>query len=60
MKRLRYTKSQVMDALKRVEVGLAIPFLWQDGVSVATIYKWHPNPLGSTPSMMAHMKELEE
>jgi transposase-like protein len=41
MKKSLFTDSQIMDALKRVEAGLAVPDLCRElGVSVATIYKW--------------------
>jgi putative transposase len=61
MKKSRYTDSQIMDALKRVEAGLAVPDLCRElGVSVATFYKWRSNYGGMDTSMMARMKELEE
>jgi putative transposase len=50
-----------MDALKRVEAGLAVPDLCRElGVSVATFYKWRSKYGGMDTSMMARMKELEE
>jgi putative transposase len=50
-----------MDALKRVEAGLAVPDLCRElGVSVATFYKWLSKYGGMDTSMMARMKELEE
>jgi len=61
MKKSRYTDSQIMDALKRVEAGLAVPDLCRElGVSVATFYKWRSKYGGMDTSMMARMKELEE
>jgi putative transposase len=61
MKKSRYTDSQIMDALKRVEAGLAVPdFCRELGVSVATFYKWRSKYGGMDTSMMARMKELEE
>jgi putative transposase len=61
MKKSRYTDSQIMDALKRVEAGLAVPDLCRElGVSVATFYKWRSRYGGMDTSMMARMKELEE
>jgi len=61
MKKSRYTDSQIMDALKRVEAGIAVPDLCREfGVSSATFYKWRAKYGGMDTSMMARMKELEE
>ena len=61
MKRSRYTDSQIMDALKRVEAGIAVPDLCRElGISSATFYKWRAKYGGMDTSMMARMKELEE
>lgn len=41
MKKSKFTDSQIMDALKRVEAGLAVPEACRElGVSSATFYKW--------------------
>jgi transposase-like protein len=41
MKKSRFTDSQFMDALKRVEAGLSVPEVCRElGISVATFYKW--------------------
>ena len=41
MKHSKFTDSQIMDALKRVDAGLAIPeFCYELGISTATFYKW--------------------
>ena len=61
MKRSRFTDSQIMEALKKVEAGLAVPELCRDlGISSATFYKWRAKYGGMDVSMMARMKELEE
>ena len=61
MKRSRFSVSQIMDALKRVEAGLPVPDLCREaGISVATFYKWRAKYGGMDTSMMARMKELEE
>lgn len=61
MKKSKYTDSQIMDALKRVEVGIAVPDLCRElGISSATFYKWRAKYGGMDTSMMARMKELEE
>ncbi len=60
MKKSRFTDSQIMEALKRVEAGLAVPELCRDmGISSATFYKWRARFGGMDTSMMARMKELE-
>ena len=41
MKKSRFTDSQISEALKRVEAGLAVPEICRElGVSTATFYKW--------------------
>ena len=60
MKRSKFTDSQIMDALKRVDAGLAVPEVCRElGISTATFYKWHAKYGGMDTSMMARMKELE-
>ena len=61
MKKSRFTDSQIMDALKRVEAGLTVPDVCRElGISVATFYKWRAKFGGMDASLMARMKELEE
>ena len=60
MKRSKFTDSQIMDALKRVDAGLAVPEVCRElGISTATFYKWRSKYGGMDTSMMARMKELE-
>ncbi len=60
MKKSRFTDSQIMDALKRVEAGLAVPDLCRElGISTATFYKWRSKYGGMYVSLIARMKELE-
>ena len=60
MKKSRFTDSQIMDALKRAEAGLAVPELCRElGISSATFYKWRAKFGGMDVSMMTRMKELE-
>ncbi len=41
MKKSKFTYSQIMEALKRVEVGLSVPEICRGlGFSSATFYKW--------------------
>ena len=61
MKKSRFTDSQIMDALKRVEAGLSVPEVCRElGISVATFYTWRAKFGGMDASLMARMKELEE
>lgn len=60
MKRSKFTDSQIMDALKRADAGLAVPEVCRElGISIATFYKWRAKYGGMDTSMMARMKELE-
>ena len=60
MKRSKFTDSQIMDTLKRVNAGLTVPDICREpGISSATFYKWHAKYGGMDTSMMARMKELE-
>ncbi len=61
MKKSKFSDSQIMDALKRVEAGLPVPDLCREvGISTATFYKWRAKFGGMDTSMMARLKELEE
>ena len=61
MKKSKFSDSQIMDALKRVEAGLPVPELCREvGISTATFYKWRAKYGGMDMSMMVRMKELEE
>lgn len=60
MKKSKFTDSQIMEALKRAEMGVAVTELCRElGVSSATFYKWRAKYGGMDTSMMARMKELE-
>ena len=60
MKRSKFTDSQIMEALKRVDVGLTVPEICRElGISTATFYKWRAKYGGMDTSMIARMKELE-
>ena len=49
-----------MDALKRVDAGLAVPELCRElGISSVTFYKWRAKYGGMDVSMIARLKELE-
>lgn len=60
MKKSKFSDSQIIEALKRVEGGLSVPDLCRElGISSATFYKWRAKYGGLDVSMMARMKELE-
>ena len=61
MRKPRFTDSQIMAVLKRVEGGEAVPPLClETGASTATFYKWHAKFGSMDVSMMARTKELED
>lgn len=61
MKKSKFSDSQIMHALKRVEAGLGVPDLCREiGISKATFYKWRAKFGGMDTSLIARMKELEE
>lgn len=61
MKKSKFSDSQIMQALKRVEAGLCVPELCREiGISTATFYKWRARFGGMETSLMSRMKELEE
>jgi len=61
MKKSRFTDSQIMAALKRVEAGFSVPDLCREmAISSATFYKWRSKFGGMDTSMMSRMKELED
>lgn len=60
MKKSRFSDSQIIDALKRVEGGLLVPELCRElEISSATFYKWQAKFGGMDASLMTRMKELE-
>jgi putative transposase len=60
MRKSKFTDSQVMDALKRVDAGLTVPELCRElGISSATFYKWRAKYGGMDVSMITRLKELE-
>ena len=61
MKKSKFSDSQIMDALKRVQGGLPVPEVCRElGISNATFYQWRSRYGGMDTSMMARLKELEE
>ena len=61
MKGSKFTDSQIMDAVIRVEAGFGVPDICRElGVNTATFYKWRAKYGSMDVSMMSRMKELEE
>ena len=61
MKRSKFSDSQIMDAVKRVEAGIGVLDIFREfGISTATFYKWRAKYGGMDVSMMSRMKELED
>jgi len=61
MRKSKFTDSQIMDAVKRVDAGFGVPDICREmGISTATFYKWRAKYGGMDVSMMSRMKELEE
>ena len=61
MKKSRYSDSQIMETLKRVDAGIGVPDVCRElGISTATFYKWRAKYGGMDVSMMSRLKELEE
>jgi putative transposase len=60
MKKSKFTDSQIMEALKRVEAGLSVPEICRElGISSATFYKWRAKFGGMDVPLIARLKELE-
>jgi putative transposase len=60
MKKSKFTDSQIMDALKRAESGVAVLEICREvGISTATFYNWLGKYGRMDVSPMARMKGLE-
>ena len=61
MKKSKFSDSQILDAVKRVEAGIGVADICRElGISTATFYKWRAKYGCMDVSMMSRMKELEE
>ena len=59
MNRSKFSDSQIIDDVKRVESGIGVLDICRElGVSSATFYKWRAKYGGMDDSMMSRMKEL--
>lgn len=60
MTKSKFTDSQIIDALKRAEAGVAVPEICRElGFSAATFYSGRSKYGGVDVSLMARMKALE-
>ena len=60
MKKSKFSDSQIMAALGRVEAGMPVPEICREvGISTATFYKWRAKFGGMDVPMIARLKELE-
>jgi putative transposase len=61
MRKSKFTNSQIMDIVKRVEAGFGVPDICRKlGISTATFYKWRAKYGSMDVFMMSRMKELED
>ena len=61
MRKSKFTDSQIMDAVKRVEAGFAVPDICRElGVSTATFYKWRAKYGGMDVSEADEVKHLRD
>lgn len=61
MKKSRFTKEQIVFALKQAELGTSVPEVCRKlGISDATFYTWRKKYGGISPSELKHMRQLEE
>ncbi len=59
MKPSKFTNSQIMEALKRVDAGLVVPEICRElGICTATFYKWRAKYGGMNTSVIVRMKPL--
>ena len=61
MKKSKFSDSQIMQALKRVEAGLTVPDLCREiGISTATFYKLKGKYGGMEVSDARRLRQLED
>lgn len=60
MKRVKFTESQIVSALKKQENGMSVKDIARElGISDATFYNWKAKYGGMEASDVSKMKELE-
>jgi putative transposase len=61
MRKSKYTKHQIIDALRRAEAGAPIKNLCRElGISAATFYQWRSKYGGKEASDLKQLRDLQE
>lgn len=61
MKRKRYTEEQIVDALKRIEGGMAVKDLCREfGITEQTYYVWRRKYGGMEKNQVMELKQLRD
>ena len=61
MRKSRFSETQIIDAIKRVEGGVPVKVLCRElGISDATFYKWRSKYGGMDASDLKRLRELED
>ncbi len=61
MKKSKFTESQTFEMIKKSEAGvIAADICREYGISSATLYRFKAQYSGMDPSMMKHLRELED
>ncbi len=61
MKRIRYSEEQIVDALKRVEGGIAVKDLCREfGITEQTYYTWRRKYGGMEKTQVMELKQLRD
>jgi putative transposase len=61
MKKTRYTEEQIVEALKRVDTGLAVKDLCRNmGISEPTYYTWRRKYGGMEKTQVMELKKLRD
>ena len=61
MKRSKFTNSQIIESVNRVEAGIGVPDICRElGLSTSRFYKYPAKNGGMDVYMMSRMKELED
>ena len=61
MKKKRFSETQIINILKKVEAGIPVKELAREyGVSQSTLYNWKAKYGGMDSSELSRLKELEE
>lgn len=61
MKKSRFTETEIIYAVKQMELGMAVAEIARKyGVSEKTIYGWRKKYGGLSPSELKRLKELEQ